>query len=211
VVEDATLRTGAYPRRHGDRLGAEVDFTIREGSRTDFRLSGAVGGANATLLAEGPLGSSARGSWLVALRQSYLEWPTERPESTRAPFEFFDGVAKLVYDVRSNQHVALSVLGGNATIDGDDNPAANELGDGRTRALAVNFSWRSSIGHSSMLTQRVSVVRHHFLNKQQTGRESDRGANEQVGYRADLTRPIARGLIEAGAQIGRTAVDDLPR
>ena len=211
VVEGATLRAGAYPRRNGDRLGPEVDLTIREGSRTDFRLRGAVGGTNATLLGEGPLGSSARGSWLVAFRQSYLEWPTERPESTRTPFGFFDGVAKLVYDVRPSQRVALSVLGGTASIDGDDNVAASELGDGSNRALGVNFAWRSSIGSAGVLTQRVSAVRHHFLNKGHTGRDSDRGANEEVGYRVDLTRPIARGLLEIGARIGRTAIDDLPR
>ena len=211
VVEDATLRAGAYPRRNGDRLGPEVDFTIREGSRTDFRLRGAVGGTNATLLGEGPLGSSARGSWLVAFRQNYLEWPTERPESTRTPFGFFDGVSKLVYDVRSNQQVSLSVLGGTASVDSDDNMAATDLGDGTNRALAVNFSWRSAVGSSAVLTQRVSVVRHRVLNKDRTGRESDRGADEQAGYRVDLTRPIARGLLEAGAQIERTAIDDLPQ
>jgi TonB-dependent receptor-like protein len=211
VVEDATLRAGAYPRRNGDRLGPEVDLTIREGSRTDFRLRGAVGGTTAALLGEGPMGSSAHGSWLVAFRQSYLEWPTERPESTRTPFGFFDGVAKFVYDVRSSQRVALSVLGGTATIDGNDDMPASELGDGSNRALAVNFSWRSSIGPTGLLTQRVSVVRHHFLNMQQTGHETDHGANEEAGYRVDLTHPIARGLLEAGAQIGRTAIDDLPR
>jgi hypothetical protein len=77
--------------------------------------------------------------------------------------------------------------------------------------LAVNLSWRSSIGSASVLTQHVSVVRHHFLNTQRTGYDTDRGANEETGYRVDLTHPIARGLLEAGAQIGRTAIDDLPR
>jgi hypothetical protein len=57
----------------------------------------------------------------------------------------------------------------------------------------------------------MSVVRHRFLNKRQTGGDSDRGANEQAAYRIDVTRPIARGLIESGAQVGRTAIGDVPR
>jgi hypothetical protein len=49
------------------------------------------------------------------------------------------------------------------------------------------------------------------VNKQQTGRDSDRGANGQTVYRADITQTMARGLLEAGAQIGRTTVADVPR
>ena len=43
AIEEATLRAGAYPRRHGDRLGAELELTVREGSRDQFNLRGAVG------------------------------------------------------------------------------------------------------------------------------------------------------------------------
>lgn len=211
AIEAATLRTGAYPRRHGDRLGPQLDLTIREGSRSDFTLRSALGGTNATLFAEGPFGASGRGSWLVALRQSLLEWPAERPESTRTAFGYFDGLAKLVYDIRSTQQVALSVLGGTSNIDEEDNLAPNELGGGTNRALAVNLSWRSTLGPAVVLRQRGAVVRHHFVNEHQTGRASDRGGNEQIVYRADLTRPMAGGLLEIGAQVGRTAIDDVPR
>ena len=33
VLEEISLMNGAYPQRHGNRLGAEIDFLMREGSR----------------------------------------------------------------------------------------------------------------------------------------------------------------------------------
>ena len=77
VLDAVMLRAGAYPRRYGDRLGPQLELTLREGSRERSQLSGSIGGTNATLVGEGPLGRAARGLWLVAVRQSFLEWPRE--------------------------------------------------------------------------------------------------------------------------------------
>jgi Carboxypeptidase regulatory-like domain/TonB dependent receptor-like, beta-barrel len=206
VLEEATLRAGAYPRRVGDRLGAQLDVRLREGSRTDFKMRGAVGGVNATLVGEGPLGRSQRGSWLAAARQSYLEWPTERPEATRAVFGFSDGFAKLVYDVRPTQQFGVTLLGGTSHIDGEDNASPNGLGDGTNRTSVINLSWRSTFG-STVLSQRGYLVRHHFLNKYSMLPDTDSGSGEEAVYRADIVRPIARGLLEAGAQVGRTSTE----
>ena len=111
VLEEVTLRVGAYPHRFSDRLGAELEMTLREGSREQFELRGGIGGTNATIVGEGPLGRSggrARGSWLVAARQSYLEWPVARAESGRTAFGFSDGLAKVVYDVSRGQQVGFT-------------------------------------------------------------------------------------------------------
>jgi hypothetical protein len=103
-LERATLHAGAYPHRYGDRLGAQLDLKLREGSRTENHVRGALSASNASLVAEGPLGGSARGSWLFALRKSYLDWPVRRllGESGGTAFAFADAHAKLVYDYRSS-------------------------------------------------------------------------------------------------------------
>lgn len=211
VLERATLRAGAYPRRYADQLGPQLDLTIREGSRESFGLRGSIGGTNAAIVGEGPFGSSRRGSWLIAVRHSYLEWPAERAESTRTAFGFADGLAKIVYDVHPSQQVGLSVLGGITNVDGEDNLAPDEPGDGTNRASLVSLSWRSTFGSTTVVTQRAYLVKQGFVNRRQTGGESDRGANEEIAYRADVVRPLAGGLLEAGARIGRTAIRDVPR
>jgi hypothetical protein len=210
VLESATLQAGAYPRRYGDRLGPQLDLALREGSREQFQLRTVLGGINATLLGEGPLGRAPRGSWLVTLRHSLLEWPAVRPESMRTAFGFSDGLAKLVYDVRPSQQFAVSALSGVSSIDAEDNASPDELGDGTNRASMVNVSWRSTFGSAFVLTQRAYVVTQHFLNKTQNGQDRSRGANEEVVYRAAVARPVAGGLLDAGAQIGRADLHDGP-
>ena len=208
VLQDVTLRAGAYPRRYGDRLGPQLELTVREGSRSDFALRGAVGGTNVLLLGEGPLGRSARGSWLVAARQSYLEWPTGRHESQRAAFGFSDGLAKLAYDVRPAQRVSLTVIHGMSSVDGEDTLAPGEMGDGANRASMVTVSWRSTFGSALVVSQRVSLVRQQFINRYQSDR-NDSGVNGEVAYQLDITRPLGRGLLEGGAQLARTTIEDV--
>jgi hypothetical protein len=209
VLEGATLRAGAYPRRHSDRLGPELSVSLREGSRARFQLRGIVGGSSASVLAEGPIGKTARGSWLVALRHSYMEWPPEDTEPTRAVFGFSDGLAKAVYDLGEGQRMEFGVLGGISNVDGEDGEPVR-LGDGTNRASMANLAWRSTFGAATVLQQRVYLVRQYFLNKTQAGEEASRGINREVVYRADVRQSINRGLIEAGAQVGRSATRQVP-
>ena len=91
-----------------------------------------------------------------------------------------------------------------SNADGEETLGSNELGDGTNRTTVANLRWRSTFGSSVVLTQRAYVVRHRFVNKHQSGRDADRGYNEEVAYRADIARPIFGGLLEVGAQVGRT-------
>src|SRR6185503_1878884 len=101
VVDRAVLQVGAYGRHFSDALGGEVGITIREGSRTRTTFGGSIGGVAASVVAEGPLGANARGSWLFSGRQSFLDWPTTSfaTEYGGTGFGFRDLQAKTVYDV----------------------------------------------------------------------------------------------------------------
>jgi hypothetical protein len=209
VVESATLRTGAYPRRHDDRLGAELDVSLREGSRSEFGIRGAVGGAHAVLAAEGPLGGAdatgfARGSWLLSARQSFLEWPPERSSSSRTPFGFSDGLARIVFDVKPTQQFTLTAMGGVSSVDGEeDDLPSSELGDGATEASVLSVAWRSTVRPAFVVTQQASVVTQRYWNDAPTGEKSDGGGNQALAYRAAVSRPTVGGLLEAGALIER--------
>jgi len=212
VVDAATLRVGAYPHRFSDRLGAELEMTIREGSRERFAVRGAVGGTNASIVGEGPIGragGTARGSWLVSTRQSFLGWPAGQAAATRTAFGFADGLAKLVYDIRPNHKVGVTVLEGISNVDGEEHVTASALSDGINRTTLTNLFWRSTVGPSVVVTQRGYLVRNRFWNKRGAGGaggpgdDDARGLNGDIGYRADVASRIAGGLLDAGAQIGR--------
>lgn len=204
VLEHATLHTGAYPHRYGDRLGAQLAFSVRHGSRTATAFRGALSGTNAMLVAEGPMGRLHRGSWLFTLRQSYRDWPVQDlQEFAGTVFGFTDAQAKLAYDVRPTQQATLTVIGGRSYLDERDDRPMSEFGDGANRAAVVNLGWRSTFGSRLVLTQRAYFVDHSFLNKRPTEQEAGRGSNRDLSYRADVTRSMWKGLFEAGGQIQR--------
>ena len=215
LVERATLRTGAYPRRHGDRLGPELDLTLREGSRAEVTVRGVVATDQAALVAEGPIGGvesaeSARGSWLVSARQSFMEWPPEKSTASRTAFGFRDAAAKLVFDVRPAQQLALTLVGGTSAVDHEDNLAPNELANGTNATSLFSLSWRSTLP-AWVIRQQASAVAQQYHNAEQSGRSSDRGRNRAFTYRADLSRPVAGGLLEAGVRVQRIAIAQVPR
>src|SRR5262249_16892913 len=100
VLDEVSLSSGAYPQKHGNRTGAELDFHMREGPRDRVKSHIAVSAIDASAVVEGPLGRSKRGSWLATARRSYLDLVLRRiyPDQT-VNFGFTDAQAKLAYDV----------------------------------------------------------------------------------------------------------------
>jgi hypothetical protein len=202
MVQDATLVVGAYPRRDGGQLGPQLNLTLREGSRAARRFHASVSGTSTTLTAEGPLGSSARGSWIAGLRKSHVEWPVGRDDHQSTVFGFGDLQSKLVYDVRPGQQVSVSLVAGLSNVE-RDNPNPLALADGVNTAAMATVGWRSVIGSRTIVTQRISYLTHEFVNRDQTTRPASRGANGANAYRLDVTRTLFRGALEAGAQAKR--------
>ena len=211
LVESTTLRAGAYPRRHDDTLGAEVVMTLREGSRDANRVKATLGGTDAAIVADGPLGTAGRGSWLASMRHSYLSWPL-RPhgEMSGTVFGFTDAFAKLVYDLRPTQQLSLSVLGGRSSIEERDDLLSHALGDGTNQAFVANLAWRSALGPGTVVTQRFYVVDHAFANDTQAEHTVGRGAHRQAAYRADLIHDVTGGVLEAGMQLERVGTSVTP-
>jgi TonB dependent receptor/Carboxypeptidase regulatory-like domain len=208
MVENATLRIGAYPQRHGDRLGPELNLTLRQGSRARVAVQGVVGGDQAAVVAEGPIAAVkpaglARGSWLVSARQSFIEWPPTQSESSRTAFAFWDAAAKVVFDVRPAHQLAVTLLGGRSAVDHEDNLAPSELANGTHGLSVFSLSWRSAFKSNVVMRQQASIISERNQNLEQSGRERDLITTRDVAYRGELSRPLAGGLLEAGVQVQR--------
>jgi carboxypeptidase family protein len=216
IVENATLRSGAYPQRHGDRLGPELDLTLRQGSRATVAVQGAVAADQVAVVGEGPIGSVkpaglARGSWLVSARQSFIEWPPAQSESSRTAFAFWDAAAKVVFDVRPAHQLAVTLVGGRSAVDHEDNLAPSELANGTHGLSVFSLSWRSAFQTDVVVRQQASIVTERMQNLEQSGRERDLSTTRDVAYRGELSRPFAGGLLEAGVQLERISSVAGPR
>ena len=117
TVEDVKLLPVAYPEKYGDAVGAALDITTRDGSRTApiFRVSAGI--ADSELLGEGQLGPNRRGSWLASARKSYLGYLLRnRLNDTYTDVSFYDGDLKLNYDLTPSQTVSFYGLAGHTKV-----------------------------------------------------------------------------------------------
>jgi hypothetical protein len=199
AVESATLQVGPYARHDDGQLGPQLRLRLREGSREARRFQTTLSATTAAALGEGPI-SGARGSWLVAIRRSHIEWPVGQQDESTTVFGFTDAQAKVVYDVRPSQQLAVTLVGGQSRIEREQ-PDPLAFGDGRNRAALASIAWRSVLAPHAVLTQRFSVVAHDVVNQNPVGHALGWGHDAALSYRLDVLHAVPGGLIEAGALV----------
>lgn len=204
ILDGITLLNGSYPQRYGNRLGAELDFHMRDGSRDRAQTRVGVSGTDASIVTEGPLGGRKAGSWLVSARKSYLELLLKQIDDLNdVGFGFSDMQAKVVYDVTKSQRAELSLVAGRSRLDQKTTlEELNEVHDGRNSAVMVNAGWRYARSPSLLLTQRVAFAINEFSNTNAAGDDLNRGSGRDVTWLASvIASPSALVGIEAGAQV----------
>jgi hypothetical protein len=202
ILQDVALLNGGYQQRSGNRTGAAVEFTVRPGARDRTRVRTAVSGTSASIVAEGPIGGSKRGSWLISGRQSYLDMLLDRLVDDQVQFGFSDAQTKLVYDVTPAQQVELSVLAGRSRLkEPEEQVDGNDLYLGYNASTVAIAKWRRT-GSRGVVSAGLLGGLNRFRNETITGVELDRGREQQLTLRADARRQVSSSFaIEAGGEI----------
>jgi hypothetical protein len=209
ILEDVTLLNGGYAERYGDRTGAEVDFRLREGSRERRQARVAVSGTSASVVGEGPLGRSKRGSWLVSARQSYLQLLVERvfDQSDGFNFGFSDTQGKIVFDPSSSQRVEFTVLAGHSKLEERrEDLDSQDLFTGRNGSVIGIGSWRLT-RRRGVFTARVLSSFNEFSNQALDEVKLDDGHDREVAGRLEGSLTVARH-VQADSGIQAEVVDE---
>jgi hypothetical protein len=207
ILDEISLLSGAYPQRHGDRIGSEIDFRMREGSRERVQSHLSVSAIDASGVVEGPLGSSGRGSWVFAARKSYLDLIVERLYPVQnVSFGFTDAQAKFSYDVAARHQVQVAFTGGRSRL--ERQPQLIGAGNLRTAdnqsALGV-VTWRYLPSARFSVVQRAAAGITTFRNRSRDGEELNAGDGADAVYRADASfAPADAALIETGGEVRRS-------
>jgi outer membrane receptor protein involved in Fe transport len=113
---------------------------FREGNRERTEFQADMGLSGLGLIGEGPLGDD-RGSWMFALRRSYLDVLTEALDVGILP-RYSDYQGKVVWDVgRSHRLTALGVVGVD-DVELDRNESASIYGTTEALEYAGGVNWR---------------------------------------------------------------------
>jgi len=212
ILSRAALFSGAQARQHGDWLGATLEFDVREGSRDRIGARAAVSGTNASGVAEGPIGSSHRGSWLLSVRRSYLDWLVRQIEpGIDSAIGFTDAQAKIVYDVTPHQQLQFLAIAGDADYDETEAALPNGLLTATSKSALGSLAWRY-LNPRAVVTQRVSFVANDFVNHGAVGQELAEGHTDNLIWRGDVIVPLTHGwTLEGGARIEGLRVDQTAR
>ncbi|MGA2114208.1 MAG: TonB-dependent receptor [Bryobacteraceae bacterium] len=167
MVEEMELYEGAYPVRYGDRSAAVLDVDLRDGSRTGTLVRASASASNAGAMAEGPLGKRKRGSWLVAVRKSYLQYLLERtaPNTTLA-FGLEDVQGRLAYDINSKNRVTFYVLESYTGL--DRSASKNTLGDNSPMEAGYHYTL-ANLGWRYTPTDKLIVATHAAWMREKSG------------------------------------------
>jgi len=201
VLSHASLLAGPHSRQDGDWLGATVQFEIREGSRDRLGVRAAVSGTSASGVFEGPIGTHHRGSWLVSVRRSYLDWLVQKiAPDVDSTIGFTDAQAKVVFDLTSRQQLLFTTVAGDASYEEENTSLTNGLLTASSRSVMGSLAWRY-LHPRAVITQRVSVVANDFDNRGSLGQHLAEGDSQQAIWRGDVVMPLGRAwTLEGGGR-----------
>ena len=179
VVEAMELHESAMPARFSDRSAGALDVTTRDGSLTgiNFRLSASV--SNASLVAEGPFQKKKRGSWLVVLRKSYLQYLLARtfPDTTFI-FGLQDAQARLSYDLTPKNTVTLYFLESFSDL---NRPGTTGLGVNSIVTAGYHYTF-GNLGWRYAPFERLLIVSHGAWMREKFDDHNPNNLPTSAGY-----------------------------
>jgi hypothetical protein len=169
ILDSVSLHSGAPPPLFGDRTAGALDARTREGDRERLSIRGTASASNAGALAEGPF-AGGRGSWLAAVRKSYLQYIIERTAENdpAMAFGFSDAQGRINYDMAKAHNVSLSLVSGRSGLDRTSiisRVGLNSLILSDYRFTLANLAWRYAPAPKFMATNRLVYMRERFENE----------------------------------------------
>lgn len=112
AVENIDLIKGAYPAKYGGRLSSVLDVTNRQGNREHHQGIARWSMISSSATLEGPwqIGNQS-GSYMGSIRRTYLEL-VKLLFDDLPDYYFYDGHAKLNWDIGSNDKISTSAYFG---------------------------------------------------------------------------------------------------
>jgi hypothetical protein len=206
ILDSASIIAGSRPLRLHSNLGAAVDFTTRDGAADRLHVRGLISATAASTVWEGPAGRNA--TWLVAARQSYLDWVLRRVDpETSGTFGFTDVQAKVSWTPAPRHSLRALFVGGRSLLHENEGPGPNALDTGANHVAAGSLRWRYTPSPGFVLSQQVYGVFAGYTNRTPAGAIRQGGSDRDLVWRGTAEWSHARGRFEAGGQAQRIEAD----
>jgi outer membrane cobalamin receptor len=111
AIKDVEAFKGDFPANYGGRLSSVIDIRTKDGDMKKLGFSGSIGPYTSDLSVDGPI-INDKCSFYLSGRLSNLNWLTSY-ENENLSLKFFDINAKVNYKLNDNNHIFLTLYGGN--------------------------------------------------------------------------------------------------
>ncbi|MFC1569134.1 carboxypeptidase-like regulatory domain-containing protein [bacterium] len=147
AVKSVELLKGGYPARYGGRLSSVLNVYNEEGNREKFEGVARLSLLSASTTLQGPW---KHGSWMISGRRTYLDLAGKIADLD-IPYYFYDGHAKINYDIDEKNQASLSFYAGNDKLDlGQD-------------GMNVNLDWGNKTFSAQWMHLFNSKLFSHFV------------------------------------------------
>ena len=125
AVKSVEILKGGFPAKHGGRLSSVLNVYNEEGNRNRFEGIARLSLLSASTTLQGPW---PHGSWMLSGRRTYLDLAGKIADLD-LPYYFYDGHAKINFDINKRNQASLSFYAGNDLLD---------LGE---EGMNINLDW----------------------------------------------------------------------
>ena len=206
VVGSLSLLSGAFPASYGDRTGAILDITTRNGARDRIATRVIADVLGIIVTSEGPIGKAKKASWLFSGRQSYLGYLLERlGVSGGLTLNYNDATGKLNYDFNAHHKFTFDFnFGSNSALRSpnytDGQVASFFIKGGAQHGMGVvHWDWIAS-QHTLFQTQGFWTHDHEHDTNLASAVDLDTTSNV-YGFRSDFTHEFQKSnKLQAGVE-----------
>jgi hypothetical protein len=114
AVKTVDLVKGGFPARYAGRLSSVLDIKLKDGNKHKLITNYSIGLIASKVSVEGPI-KKGKSSFIVTGRRSYLDVLT-KPFTAKNPnqvvYFFYDGIAKLNFNLNKKNNLSISVYNG---------------------------------------------------------------------------------------------------
>lgn len=167
AIQSVVIQKGNIQPEYGNHLSSVVNINLRDGKASAKSINVNASLVSTRIRGEGPLN---KGSYMVTLRRTYLDWIVDGlralqllPESIVLPYHFMDGVGKVIYRPTPTSKLRLSTYFGTDVYDLsklDQDTTENKLiwnnravGLAYDAQLSPQFRFHASLSFSRFNTQ----------------------------------------------------------
>ena len=147
AIKSVELLKGGYPSKYGGRLSSVLNVVNKEGNREEFEGVVRMSLLSASTTLEGPW---QHGSWMISGRRTYLDLAMKIADFD-LPYYFWDGHAKINFDIDKNNQASLSFYAGNDVL------------DYQSETMDMNLNWGNKTFSAQWTHLFSSTLFSHFV------------------------------------------------